>query len=194
MWQIQRVDRTTGQWRNIRSTEQYAGIRIDCPIEESSKAFAAALVWAERLHVPSNKVRVINLDTNTPVNEGDTVTPDLNKPLTIPRETLITRLQENLDAEVAKRTEAEAEQTKAREEVLAAIAEFTPDELYNIFFSRWVVDLDGLKLAKERKTWVTEEIKPTKKESDLEKFVRILGYASDKDIELLPNQELFSLL
>jgi hypothetical protein len=126
--------------------------------------------------------------------EGEDVTPDLDKPLTIKRTVLIAKLQENLDKEVAKREEAEAAEEKGREDVLAAIAAFTPDELYNIFAHNYSTKVETLKFDKDQKSWVTKDVIPTARETDLEKFVRVLGIASDADILLKPNQELYGLL
>lgn len=121
-------------------------------------------------------------------------TPDLNKPLTIARTDLVDKLQENLDAEVAKREAKEAEQAAERETVLAAIAEFTPDELYNIFRSFYTVDDKNLALDKTNQAFVTPTIKPTRIETDTEKFVRVLTMANDTNIELTPGESLYALL
>lgn len=128
--------------------------------------------------------------------EGDTteMTPDLNKPLTIERETLIAKLNENLAAEVAKREKAEADRAAERQEILDLIATFTPDELYNIFASNYTTDPAALKFDKEHKSYVTNEIKPTQTETDLEKFARVLEMATDKTLELTPNESLYKLL
>lgn len=191
-WQIQRIDRASGEWRNLRSSSLFGGCDVRNPIDNYQAALHAAEVWRKELAIRAETVRVININTNqeAPIM----ATPDLNKPLNLNRTTLLKKLEENLAAEVAKRNEAEAEQTKSREEILALIAEFTPDELYNIFRHKWIADVEGLKYAKEKKTWVTEAIKPTKTESDLEKFVRVLGMTDDKTVEVLPSESLYAVI
>lgn len=126
--------------------------------------------------------------------EDTTMTPDLNKPLTIDRDVLIAKLQENLDAEVAKRVAAEAEQAAVRQEALDAIAAFTPDELYNIFRDYYSTEATTLKFDKEHKSYVTHATEPTRLENDLEKFVRVLTMASDKTVEITPNESIYKLL
>lgn len=121
-------------------------------------------------------------------------TPDLNKPLTIARPALIEKLDENLAAEVAKREAAEAERAEERKAVIDAIKKFSDDELYNIFESNFTVEVDTLKFDKKNKSYVTQAIKPSKTESDLEKFARVLKMANDETVELIPNQVLYDLL
>lgn len=121
-------------------------------------------------------------------------TPDLNEPLIIPRQALIDKLEENLAAEVAKREKAEADRAAERQEMLDAIAAFTPDELYNIFRRHYAEDVSTLKWDKEHKTFVTADLAPTPIETDLEKFTRVLTMATQDNIEVTPNESLYRLL
>lgn len=191
MYQIQRIDKYTGKWRNSTATKLFAGVKLDRPIADYNKAVEAAKAWRLFIDLVPEKVRIIDLSTQ---EEITVATPDLNKPLTIPRTTLIEKLQENLDAEKAKREATAAEQVKAREEVVALIARFNDDELYNIFHQYWTIDEETLKTAKKNKTFVTPAVEPSKKESDLEKFVRVLGLATDTEIEVFPSDNLYPLL
>lgn len=198
-----------GGWSKPDTNKIYGGYLPTSTFTDFTSAFRCVTAYTAKVEEVNGpgvyQVRIVNTNgmqkwINTTgvvqtLNEGDNMaTPTLNKPLNLKREDVITKLNENLATEVAKREALEAERTKEREEVLGLIAEFTPDELYNIFLNRWVVDADALKLAKERKTFVTEEIKPTTRETDTEKFVRVLGMTDDKTIEVLPSEDLYNLL
>lgn len=123
---------------------------------------------------------------------------DIDKPLSIKREALIARLQENLDKEQAARADMEARAAASRQAAVDAIHTLTDDELHNIvarFLGGGGRDLvEQIQKAKEDETFVTPKLAVSRRENDLEKFVRVLGMASDSVIEVKPNQPIYSLL
>lgn len=119
---------------------------------------------------------------------------DLDKPLHIPTDKLITRLEEHLAEKEKVRADAEAEVAERRSKYTEAILAFDKDELTNIFdrFLSW--DIDYLKKMKKEKTFVSEDSKPTPIEDRLAKQVRVLKMATDKEIEIFPSDSLYPLL
>jgi hypothetical protein len=124
----------------------------------------------------------------------------MEQALHIPREALIAKLQENLDAETAKRKEAEDRRTENRKKVLDAIKSFSDDELVNIFsrnvcnasdafsFVQWVERM------KEGGEYKSVETYPSPTEDSLAKYVRVLEIATDKEIEVKPTDPIYPLL
>lgn len=125
---------------------------------------------------------------------------DIETPLNIKREDLITVLQGRLDEEKTKRETATAEQQANRQKVIDAIKTFTDDELFNIFnnyaksaadatdFAQWV------EKAKESKKYVSKEQQPDYIESTLERTVRVLKLAANETIEVTPTDSIYPLL
>lgn len=200
-------------WRNIHGHHVFSGWDASKPFPRLDAAIACAKE-AEK-HWTTSPLRVIRIASGTvywqskqrpksdavPAGDnepetagGEHMAPDINKPLTIPRLEVVKRLEEHLAEEVKKREDAIAAEEKSREETLAAIAKFTPDELYNLFYEVYTVTAKDITFDQENKSYVTTEAVPTKLESDLEKFVRVLKMAKDESIEVTPSQELYRLL
>lgn len=123
---------------------------------------------------------------------------DIDKPLTIGRETLIGVLQENLDKEREAREKAEKNVADSRAKAIEALNALTDDELYNLVQQNtgWGSEAmaERLTKAKEDETYVTPKLATSRRENDLEKFVRVLGMASDSTVEVKPNQPIYNLL
>ena len=123
---------------------------------------------------------------------------EIEQPLHIPREALITRLKSNLADKRKKREEAEAAVKASRKEVEAVIGKFSNDELVNILTAHLYADQERLKgwakNAQEEKQYVSHDSKPTPVEDKLEKTVRVLEMASDQEIEITPQDAIYPLL
>lgn len=141
-----------------------------------------------------NCINPVYNDNSSTAGEKESQVSDIKKPLHIPRKTLIARLEEVLKEKEKVRTDAEAEQASRRAKFTAAVKEFTDDELTNIFYDHVSNDIDTLEKWKEIKRFVSEESKPTPVEDQLAKQVRVLKMASDDDIEIAPNDNLYPLL
>lgn len=124
--------------------------------------------------------------------------PEIAKPLNIRRESLIERLQENLDKEVASREEAAATAAARRQEAVDAIRSLTSDELYNILARHTGLANQGLaewvEEAKKEETYKTKDLPQSRRENALEKFVRVLSMSADDVVEVQPNQPIYELL
>lgn len=199
---IYKYDGTFGVAENAIKTIKK--IREVCPgiVEMGLVNDEGNLVWmeSEGWVSPTNAAEGLVATPSQNPQEEQVATSDIEAPLHIPREALIAALQVNLDAEKAKREEATAKRAEARARSLAALKTFSDDELLNIVstnvfdaanpleFEQWVQQ------KKESKTYVSVEKQPNVTESTLERTVRVLGLASDKEIEVKPSDPIYPLL
>lgn len=124
---------------------------------------------------------------------------DISQPLHIPKDALIARLQEVSDEATQKRADAAAKAQAARQTVLDAVAQLSPDQVANIldyklggYGDSKVVEFveDVVKNDKFK----TIDSVPTGIETVLERTIRVLGLASDSTIEVTPSDSIYSYL
>lgn len=134
---------------------------------------------------------------NEPQEVADQMT-DIAQPLHIPREALIKRLEERVAEEQEKRREAQESARKQRETVLAAVEKLTTDQVANIL--SYYIGLLGEDLTKwveekvEQKKFVSKDVEPSSTETRLDKTIRVLKLASDKEVEIKPTDPVYPLL
>lgn len=119
---------------------------------------------------------------------------DIKKPLHIPTDKLIKRLETVLAEKEKVRSDAEADLTERRAKYTEAILAFDKDELTNIFDQSLSWDIDYLKKAHEEKRFVSVDAKPTPVEDQLAKQIRVLKMANDTEVEIAPSDSLYNLL
>lgn len=123
---------------------------------------------------------------------------EVTKPLTFEKEALLGRLQEVKDEHENKRREAEEKATARRQDLLTAVGTLTDDQVANILSHFVGSDQDALI------KWITEKVEqdkfvtikqePTGVETQVERWIRILNLASDKTIEVRPNEAIYAYL
>ena len=125
------------------------------------------------------------------------------QPLHVKRTDLIAAVQKRFDEEKQKRADAEKARSEARQAAVAAVQEFSGDQLTNIVaeYLKYIgsmADNDYIvKWAKDKQeagAFVTKELQVTLVETSLEKWVRVLELATDEEIEVTPTDEVYSLL
>lgn len=132
----------------------------------------------------------INLTTNERIDMNN----ELAKPINLDRVKVIDRLNE-LNAEAqAERDAEEAKFAAKRQEVLDAIAAFTPMELYRIFANNFTTSLEDLKEYKKEGTFDLEDPPRPKVETDRERFIRVLEMSPDATVEVAPTDDLYRQL
>lgn len=114
--------------------------------------------------------------------------------INVDRLQLIEQLEPKLDAEVAKREAAAAEQQAKDAEFEAAVEDFSNAELAAIVRKYWTTELDNILAAKKSGTFTPKEVAVSQSETDLARAVRVLGISSDKSIELKPGTNLYNLI
>lgn len=125
-------------------------------------------------------------------------TADLREPLKLKTEDVLARLQEQLDEERAKRQEESERQKQAR----LAVNQIVLDETDQIVGYLWRsfnptswADLEKrLTDFFEANDLRAKAIKPSHHENSLEKFVRVLGMASNTTLTIEPSDSLYELL
>ncbi len=125
-------------------------------------------------------------------------TGNITQSLHIPKDALVGRLQEVANEAAAKRQDA-ADATKAsRQSLLDAVGKLTADQVANILHNQICSDVS--ELEKKVNSWVEEgkyvsiELAPTAVETALERTIRVLSMASDKEIEVKPTDEVYAYL
>src|SRR5215471_16621071 len=123
---------------------------------------------------------------------------DVREPLTIPRESLLATLQENLDTAKAEREEKHAKENAALDEFKAFLTDHL-DEVSGylvrcIGWNGWEETLKTFQRTFEDGDYAPAGVKPSKKETALEKYVRVLGLASNSTISVEPGDDLYPLL
>lgn len=120
------------------------------------------------------------------------------KALHIPRKALIARLEEVQAEAVAKRAEATEKQKADRQVVLDAVATLTTDQVANILqelvYSNQKDLISWIEDKVDRKAYVSKDLTPTGIEDALEKQIRVLRLANDTEIEVKPNESVYSYL
>jgi hypothetical protein len=129
---------------------------------------------------------------------GHSDTPDLREPLHLNKEAVLEKLRENLEEERAKRAEATEKEKQARlsvNQVVLDEADQIVGYLWRQFGANSWSQLEEL-LTKffENNDYRPKAIKPSHREDSLEKFVRVLSMASNKDLTVEPTDSLYELL
>lgn len=123
---------------------------------------------------------------------------DIQGALTIPREALITRLTEVRQEHVDKRAEAESKAAAERQRVTDAVSQLTADQVANILHHYISVGNDELIKWVEDKVekgkFKTISIEPTGAETALDRTIRVLKLASDKEIQVKPSDSIYAYL
>lgn len=123
---------------------------------------------------------------------------DLREPLKLKTAEVLARLQENLDEEKAKREEESERQRQARLGVNQLILDQTDQVvgfLWRQFGARSWADLEKrLSDLFENEDLRAKAVKPTHRENDLEKFVRVLTMAANDTLQIEPTDSIYSLL
>lgn len=203
-----------------RSIEDFPGAKwaLNANFPELEYAIDAAQQWL-RLH-PGDHVDVeedgkkivwCSIDdwkgqpywVGQPTSERTVVqTTDLDKPLNIGREALVARLQENLDEEKKERETVEAKERAARTTVQQFVEDHE-DELIQWIGAGapggfgsggWEDIAKNMARFFEDNDYKPKSARKSKRENDLEKFVRVLNMATDTTVEVKPNQPIYDLL
>lgn len=213
--------RVYGGWRKIRVDSTYtdsdAVWDVTCPFGSVEDAVEGVEEWRcimrARFHEPGRKsaVRVVDKSTcrimwqeNTPAGErGATPNMDnpiqLEKPLVLKRGDVIAKLNENLKKEQDKRKEAEKKEADARNDFRQFLLDHE-EQVVNYVAAcfgggSWKLKLERVEQSFDKdEQYKTPESKPGRLESELEKFVRVLGMGAEDTIEVKPTQAVYDLL
>lgn len=110
-------------------------------------------------------------------------------PLHIPRDALIARLQEKIDADEAKREASKEKSQKTVDEFLAAAPPSAVRSLAEWISSRYGDTVDFEKAFEGMAATEEEKLNPQTKRA-----VRALELATDKEIEVKPTDDIYHLL
>jgi hypothetical protein len=121
----------------------------------------------------------------------------LPQPINVKTSEVVSKLQANLDEEKQKREVIEAREKEAR----LGIRQFVTDredeivEWFGRFFDgSWSHVQEKLDEMFKDEAYVPKGLRPTEKENDLEKLVRVLAMATDETIEVHPDTPIYRLL
>jgi len=121
----------------------------------------------------------------------------LPQPINIDKEQLVASLQTNLDAETKEREEVEAKERAARIDVDQFITDHQ-DEIVEFFGRKfggsWKQVADHLEETFKDDAYKPVKMKKGRKETDLEKALRVLAMSTDKTIEIQPTSQWYDLL
>lgn len=125
-------------------------------------------------------------------------TPDITEPIKLDRTKLIDRLNEIHAEEEKKRLDAKKKEDDARKEV-EDFVKANVDRVAEFFKNRcgvsWGSTLEDLADREFRgDNYKPKDAEPTRRESDSEKFVRVLEMSADETVSLTPDQPLYELL
>ena len=121
----------------------------------------------------------------------------LPQPINIDKEQLVASLQANLDEEAAERQKVEDKERQAR----LGVDQFVTDHQDEIveflgrqFGGSWRQVEEHLAEAFKDDAYKPQKLKKTRKETDLEKALRVLAMSTDKTIEVQPTSQWYDLL
>lgn len=139
----------------------------------------------------------VEVPLDCPSTAGGTVS-DIEQPLLIPRTVLIETLDKRLKEEQQKRADADAAVKAARQGLLDTVGKLTTDQVTNILTHHVAGSPDSLqKLVTEwidEEKFISKELTPTSTETSIEKLARILGLATNDEIEVKPGDPVYPLL
>lgn len=123
---------------------------------------------------------------------------DIQGSLTIPRESLIKRLGEVRKENIDAREAAEKKSAAERQRVTDAVGTLSADQVANILHQylhlgedeliKWVED------KVEKGKYKTLKPEPTGVETSLDRTIRVLNLASDKEIQVKPTDSIYAYL
>lgn len=113
-------------------------------------------------------------------------------PLSIPREELITILQEKLKEMQALRDVGQEESKTLNAPINEAIAAFSPDEMLAIFQEYFTINVAHLADYKRTKRFVPEAEKVPAEEERLGNVIGLLQASTDPKIELDSSSEIYN--
>jgi hypothetical protein len=136
-----------------------------------------------------------NINAPQEVHQMDYVA---QQPLHIPRESLITRLEERRNDEIKAREDRAEAARKARQEIVSKVEKLTSDQVTNVLhhfvqtapasLHKWLDDV------LENGKFVSKDEAPTSTETQLDKMISVLNLAADKEIEVAPTDPIYPLL
>lgn len=213
---IEYKDVHTGCWRRygekftpsdgtfVQGTKHRWDVACGFPVYEY--AIDAVVAWGRRRS--ASNLRIVDeyglvvweqghpVNTDAPATAGGTNVSQYEekKPLHVPTGKLIARLQERATEERERREKAEQAVADKRRELTEAIMALSEDELTNLVGQHVTQDPKWFVDAKEAKKFVSKESVPTPIETTLEKQIRVLKMASDEQIEVTPDEQIYQLL
>jgi hypothetical protein len=123
---------------------------------------------------------------------------DITNALSIPREALIGRLQEVHDEAESKRKAAQDAANAKRQALLDAVGKLSRDQVANLLTHYVQSNEDALLKTVgdwvEEKKFVSQDIEPTYVETVLERTIRVLGLASDEEVQVQPSDSIYAYL
>lgn len=130
---------------------------------------------------------------------------ELAKPTNLSRTKVIDRLEENFKKEKAKRDEADKRNKDAKDEFRQFVLDHE-DQVINYLVGNssggavnWKAHLHSFEDTFREEddgsaAYASKESKPTRLESDLEKFVRVLKMSNDETVEVAASADIYRLL
>lgn len=122
----------------------------------------------------------------------------LNEPLTVPVAKVIEQLETALEVIQMERNELEAKAQESREELYRALHDLSNDQLAKLVEGRWgegsTKAAKNVEQMKDDGQLEYPESKPTAKETDLERLLRVLRISSEKTVNVDPAGPLYQLL
>jgi len=121
----------------------------------------------------------------------------LPQPINANREQVVARLQEQLDEEEKERQVVEAKEREARHGVAQFLTDHDEEVVEYIgrtFGGSWRQVEERLAEMFKDDAYKPAKLKKGRRETDLEKMVRVLGMSSDETIEIQPTSQIFDLL
>lgn len=122
----------------------------------------------------------------------------VTQPLQFNKEALVSRLQEVKDEHEQARADAAAKVEERRKALLDATGDLSEDQVANMLnhftglsgdkLVEWIED----KVAQEK--FVTVKQEPTAHETNLDRWIRVLGLSSNTTIEVKPSDSIYSYL